>query len=210
MVQNICTKLVCTTSCRERSHQQANMPKTPSPKGSPKPSSKAKPVEKPASPQGIHKPLSPESRKGLQQQTLKILALVTKRKMPTYHSPGVKADPKTVAEGELLKAQFRERQIPVLRITQRAMEGMEKAKILETMAFLKAQASFYDVELMLTDKGEFFERIAMWKKMLRQQRSKLQSKIDIGTTLELDSLYTRSVTNESNIYKGRNSLNDVE
>ena len=182
------------------------MPKTPSPKGSPKPSSKAKPVEKPASPQGIHKPMSPESRKGLQQQTLKILALVTKRKMPTYHSPGVKADPKTVAEGELLKAQFRERQIPVLRITQRAMEGMEKAKILETMAFLKAQASCYDLELLLSDVDSFFDRLGMWKNMMRNARCKLQSKIDIGTTLELDNLYTRSVTNESNMYKGRNTL----
>jgi hypothetical protein len=173
------------------------MPKTPSPKTSPK----AKPLDKP-----IKKPMSPESRKGLQQKTLKILALVTKRKMPTYHSPGVKADPKTVAEGELLKAQFRERQIPVLHITQRAMEGMEKAKILETMAFLKAQASCYDLELLLSDVDSFFDRLGLWKKMLRKQRSKLQSKIDIGTTLELDNLYTRSVTNESNMYKGRNTL----
>ena len=87
------------------------------------------------------------------------------------------------------------------------MMAWKKSEIIDIIAFLKSNASFYDVELLLEDPPRFSERISFWMKKLRE--SKRKSNVNIGKTLMLDNLYTRSVTNESNLFKGRNTTADV-
>jgi len=86
----------------------------------------------------------------------------------------------------------------------------ERKMLLQTLTFFKSAGTFYDVELCVTDSSAYLKRLRSWKKEKAAQRSKQKSNVDIGRTLEIDGIYTRTVTNESNLFAGRNTLANVE
>ena len=143
-----------------------------------------------------------QKRSHMKPKIRDLLVLACKREMPR-----IGVTEQDVANGQLLQAQFWESEIRVVNLTHRTMMALGKSEILNTLAFLKSNASFYDVELMLTDPPRFSARLTSWMTELRQSKNK--SNVNIGQTLMLDNIYTRTVTNESNMYKGRNTTADV-
>ena len=138
----------------------------------------------------------------------RLLLVLSKRpKMPRLHAPRVPCTDKDLEAGTLLLSQFLERPEPVLRLVGRTIRALPKAEAVDVLAFLAGKVTFYDVELLITDPLRFKCRLAMWKK---KARTKMMDKtpVNISDTLELLNLYTRCVTNESNMYKGRNTLNE--
>ena len=148
-------------------------------------------------------------QQGPNKLVLQALAETGSRKLPRFHSPGVRAHPEVIEAAGLLKIQWKQSQVRVMLIVARALAKMGKKKMLEALAFLRSQASFYDVHLLLNDPSTFEARRKMWSQALQAKRRQIQTNVDIGKTVELDTLYTRTVTNESNMYAGRNTLANI-
>lgn len=136
-------------------------------------------------------------------------AVSRRKKMPRFYAPGVVSTPADLEAGMLLRMQFLEREGPMVGLVHLTLGALGKSQAVDILRFLAAKVTFYDVELLVTDPLRFKCRLAMWKEKARTKRMK-QSPVDISTTLALDNLYTRSVTNESNMYKGRNTLANEE
>ena len=82
--------------------------------------------------------------------------------------------------------------------------------LLTSQTFLRSGASFYDLQLLVSDPKSYHQRLKLWQDRQQQERLKSRSHIDIGATVALDTLYTRTVCNESNLYSGRNTLANVD
>ena len=146
---------------------------------------------------------------GMHTRVASLLNNASQRKMPRFETPLLLCTVEDLQAGKLLQDQFSERAGPVVRLVLRTLGNLQKAQVVDTLAFLAAKGNFYDVELLVTDIPRFMDRLAMWKQLARQARMK-KSPVDIRKTLALDNLYTRTVTNESNMYKGRNTLANLD
>tara|TARA_Y100000389_G_C17402618_1_gene486206 strand:+ start:677 stop:1312 length:636 start_codon:yes stop_codon:yes gene_type:complete len=191
------TRRILTSNRNQDKIKTTNMPKKTS-----KISDK-KPVRELQTKVEIKRSFVVQKKLHMKQKTLDVLALACKRELPRNNG----VTQQDFANGELLQRQFQESAIRVVNLTHRTIMTFDKSKILNILAFLKINASFYDVELLLTDPPRFFKRLSLWMANLRQ--SKKKSNVDIGKTMELDCLYTRTVSNESNMFKGRNTTADV-
>ena len=189
------TRRILTSNRNQDKTKTTNMPKTIK-------TSDKKPVRELQTKVEIKRSFVVQKKLHMKQKTLDVLALACKRELPR-----IGVTQQDFANGELLQRQFRESAIRVVNLTHRTIMIFDKSKILNILAFLKINASFYDVELLLTDPPRFSTRLSLWMANLRQ--SKKKSNVDIGMTLKLDNQYTRDVCNESNMYKGRNTTADV-
>ena len=138
-----------------------------------------------------------------------LLNTATKRKMPRFEAPFLMCTVEDLQAAQVLQQQFSERQGPVVKLVLRTLGKLKKAQVVDTLGFLTAKGNFYDVELLMTDIPRFMHRLVMWKEMASKARMK-KSPVDIRKTLALDNLYTHTVTNESNMFKGRNTLANLD
>ena len=168
---------------------------------------------------GITKPkpktlLSTQSREALRSRLRKILAEAAKRRLPANHLPEVDAD--KLEASELLLRQFDESDIRVARLAARKLieligsSSRPTQAMLRSQTFLRSGASFYDLQLLVSDPKSYKQRLKLWQDRQQQERLKSRSHIDIGATVALDMLYTRAVCNESNLYSGRHTLANVD
>jgi hypothetical protein len=120
-------------------------------------------------------------------------------------------------EADIFLKQFRERPLPVVYVVASAIQRLAQEEnttdckmLSQTLTFFRSAGTFYDLELCVMDSSAYLERLTSWKKEKAAQRSKQKTNVDIGRTLEIDGIYTRTVTNESNLFAGRNTLANVE
>ena len=115
--------------------------------------------------------------------------------------------PECVKNASELLMQFLLSDFRVTRLIARKIKALPKSKAIDTLAFLKKTASFYELDLLLEDQRSFFSHLNVWKKTLRE--SKKKSPVDITKVEGWEKEWIDSKTNESNMMQGRNTRADV-
>ena len=134
-----------------------------------------------------------------EQRLFESLKLASQRQL-NGHPEGVKNASELLMQ--FLLSDFR-----VTRLIARKIKALPKSKAIDTLAFLKKTASFYELDLLLEDQRSFFSHLNVWKKTLRE--SKKKSPIDIRQVEGWEKEWIDSKTNESNMMQGRNTRADV-
>ena len=119
-----------------------------------------------------------------------------------YSTPCVPADDLT--GGELLRAQFYTRHIPIVNLVFKAMTRLNKSLYMKTLRFLSKCATFGDVNLLLERPHSFYIDVKEASRSETQSRPKSNS--DIGKVEELDKIWATTKVNEYSMMAGRHTM----
>lgn len=109
------------------------------------------------------------SRTLLQGYINRLLPGIEKRGLPPLTT-------KTRKAANIFRTQYIERNMPVVALLTRTMrEHLGKADILDSMRFFTETATFYHLELLVTDIARYRRHLARWKSY---RRSKLANPIE--------------------------------
>lgn len=142
------------------------------------------------------------------QTSSQLLQLYVGRRLPNIARRSLASkQTKTHEAARLFRRQYTERQAPVIALLARTLRAdLEKGDILDSIRFLADSATFYDLELLVTDVARYKRHLDRWKKHRRSQLLKKRSDLNIHTAVKIAAQYSRDVSNESNMFAGRNTL----
>ena len=109
------------------------------------------------------------------------------------HRPLPERVPKhELEEAKLMQKQFKERPVPIEQLVSKKLATLARDIQLSTNSFFHKAATFYDVDLLLTDQSRFFARLKLWRIKLGQSKQRSSTDLTSCNKLVEDSMLAPS------------------